>query len=40
MAELTIAQKRKMVQQLKKAAKMHAAQAKTIEKSMMAKKRK
>ena len=40
MAELTIAQKRKMVQQLKKASKLHAAQAATIDKSMKTKKRK
>jgi|TARA_R100000030_G_scaffold91441_1_gene76545 hypothetical protein len=37
-AELTVAQKRKLVRELKKASKLHARQALQIEKSMKKKK--
>ena len=40
MAELTVAQKRKLVSALKKASKNHLAQAKIIEKSLKTNKRK
>jgi|TARA_R100000664_G_scaffold29107_1_gene40751 hypothetical protein len=40
MAELTVAQKRKLVSALKKASKTHLAQAKIIEKSLKTNKRK
>ena len=40
MAELTIAQKKKLISALKKASKSHAAQAKIIEKSLKTTKRK
>ena len=34
MAEMTVAQKRKMISELKKASKMHAAQAARLEKTL------
>jgi len=40
MAELTVAQKRKLISALKKASKTHLAQAKVIEKSLVKTKRK
>ena len=40
MAELTVAQKRKMIAELKKAAKPHAAQAARLEKTLPKKKSK
>jgi hypothetical protein len=39
MAELSAAQKRKMISQLKKASQMHAAQAKALEKTLPKKKK-
>jgi|TARA_R110000796_G_C14539418_1_gene432740 outer membrane murein-binding lipoprotein Lpp len=39
MTELTLAQKRKMIAELKKAAKMHASQASRLEKTLPKKKK-